>query len=252
MAREGFRILGETEELLAVGKPAGLIVHPSKPGGPRTLWDELRDLLGYELANGGQVSLINRLDRETSGVVLVAKTADAARRAAMAMQEGLVRKRYLAIACGVTALAFECDEPIIRQGEVAPSSVYLKRCAHPRGAAARTVFRRLAIHRRDGALFSLVEAVPVTGRTHQIRVHLSHAGHSVLGDKLYGPSDQFYLDFVEKGPTPELESALGFARHALHSAFLQIGWGEGTLEWECPLPSDMAGFLETSELVSAP
>lgn len=249
-ATPGFRILGETEELLAVGKPAGLIVHPSKPGGPRTLWDELRGLLGYEIANGGQVSLINRLDRETSGVVLVAKTAQAARRAAMAMQEGRIRKRYVALTSGVTPLAFTCEGPILRQGEVEPSRVYLKRCVHPRGAPARTIFRRLAIHRRDGALFSLVEAEPLTGRTHQIRVHLSHAGYPVLGDKLYGPSDQIYLDFVERGLTPELEKALGFPRHALHSSALEIEWDGAPLKWECPLPSDMAGFLETSELVS--
>ena len=76
-----FEIIGETPDLIAVNKPAGLLVHPTKPGGPRTLWDALKDLLGYEIANGGQVSLINRLDRETSGLVLVAKNAAAARRA---------------------------------------------------------------------------------------------------------------------------------------------------------------------------
>lgn len=249
-ATPGFLILGETEELLAVGKPAGLIVHPSKPGGPRTLWDELRGLLGYEIANGGQVSLINRLDRETSGVVLVAKTAQAARRAAMAMQEGRIRKRYVALTSGVTPLSFTCEGAILRQGEVLPSRVYLKRCVHPRGAPACTVFRRLAIHRRAGALYSLVDAEPVTGRTHQIRVHLSHAGYPVLGDKLYGSSDQLYLDFVEQGLTPELEKTLGFPRHALHSSSLEIQWGDTALKWECPLPPDMAGFLENTELVS--
>ena len=74
-----FRILGETPDLIAVDKPPFLLVHPSKPGGPVTLWDRLRELLAYEIAGGGQVSLINRLDRETSGIVLVAKNATAAR-----------------------------------------------------------------------------------------------------------------------------------------------------------------------------
>jgi 23S rRNA pseudouridine1911/1915/1917 synthase len=74
-----FQILDETEDFLAVDKPAGLLVHPTKPGGPRTLWDGLCELLGYELATGGRVSLVNRLDRETSGVLLVAKHAQAAR-----------------------------------------------------------------------------------------------------------------------------------------------------------------------------
>jgi 23S rRNA pseudouridine1911/1915/1917 synthase len=83
-----FEIIGETPDLIAVNKPAGLLVHPTKPGGPRTLWDALKDLLGYEIANGGQVSLINRLDRETSGLVLVAKNASAARRAATTAGRG--------------------------------------------------------------------------------------------------------------------------------------------------------------------
>ena len=73
------RILGETPELLAVEKPPFVLVHPTKPGGETTLWDHLRELLAYEMASGGQVSLINRLDRETSGIVLVAKHLAAAR-----------------------------------------------------------------------------------------------------------------------------------------------------------------------------
>ena len=74
-----FQILGETDDLMAIVKPPFLLVHPSKPGGPVTLWDRLRGLLAYEIASGGQVSLINRLDRETSGIILVAKHAAAAR-----------------------------------------------------------------------------------------------------------------------------------------------------------------------------
>ncbi|MEI6340220.1 MAG: pseudouridine synthase, partial [Verrucomicrobiota bacterium] len=95
-----FRILGETEEFLAVDKPAGLLVHPTKPGGPRTLWDGVRELLGYELVNGGQVSIVNRLDRETSGVVVIAKTLAAARASGLAMQRREFRKEYLALVFG--------------------------------------------------------------------------------------------------------------------------------------------------------
>ena len=95
-----FRILGETTDLLAVEKPPFLLVHPSKPGGPVTLWDRLRELLAYEVASGGQVSLINRLDRETSGIVLVAKNAVAARACSMAMARGEIGKEYMAIVTG--------------------------------------------------------------------------------------------------------------------------------------------------------
>ena len=239
-----FEILGETADLIAVNKPAGLLVHPSKPGGPRTLWDGLRDLLGFEIANGGQVSLINRLDRETSGVVLVAKSSAAARRAAIAMQEGKISKSYLAITCGwPEENAFTCDAPIVRLGEVAESPIHLKRAVHPSGAAARTTFEVVARYIHPLGKFALVRAIPLTGRTHQIRVHLSHLGFPVLGDKIYGPSDGCYLEFVETGWTPALDARLHFSRHALHSASLALAWEDGRLEWTAGLPDDMAGFL---------
>ena len=239
-----FTILGETEHLLAVDKPAGLLVHPSKPDGPRTLWDGLRDLLGYEIVNGGQVSLINRLDRETSGIVLVAKTAAAARAAAMAMQEGRIRKRYLAIVWGWPADdVFTLDAPIVRLGEVAASKIWLQRTVHPSGAASRTGFRVIARHKLPAGRFALVEAQPFTGRTHQIRVHLSHSGNPVVGDKIYGPSEDCYLEFIESGWTPALQKKLLLDRHALHSAGLSIEWDGETLSWESGIPSDMAGLL---------
>ena len=182
-----FQILGETEDFLAVDKPAGLLTHPTKPGGPRTLWDELCALLGYELAIGGQVSLVNRLDRETSGVLLVAKTAEAARAAGIAMQNGRIEKEYLALVFGWPKWhEMIIDAPIARLGEVAESEVWVERVVNPRGSRAITQVRveeRLALssHRR----FSLLKAWPKTGRTHQVRVHLSHVGVPLLGDKIY-------------------------------------------------------------------
>ena len=95
-----FQILDETEDFLIVDKPAGLLVHPTKPGGPKTLWHGVCELLRYELATGGQISLVNRLDRETSGIVLVAKNARAARLAGSAIQSGEVRKEYIALVFG--------------------------------------------------------------------------------------------------------------------------------------------------------
>ncbi|HEX8077802.1 MAG TPA: pseudouridine synthase, partial [Chthoniobacterales bacterium] len=78
--RGEFTIVAETEDFVVVDKPAFLLVHPTKPGHVRTLWGELKELFAFEIANGGQVSIVNRLDRETSGLVLVAKNAPAARR----------------------------------------------------------------------------------------------------------------------------------------------------------------------------
>jgi 23S rRNA pseudouridine1911/1915/1917 synthase len=239
-----FRVLGETADLLAVDKPAGLLVHPSKPGGPKTLWDGLRELLSYEIANSGQVSLINRLDRETSGVVLVAKTSAAARQAAIAMQEGKIRKTYLTILTGHPAEeTFTVDAPIIRRGEVLDTKIHLQRMVHPSGAVARTEFRVLEKFENRLGLFSLVEAKPFTGRTHQIRVHASHAGYPVVGDKIYGPSEDCYLEFIQTGWTPALTERLYLPRHALHSKGLALEWNGSLLEWRSELPEDLSAFL---------
>ena len=240
--QEDFEVLGETPDLLAVNKPAGLLVHPTKPDGPRTLWDGLRDLLRYELANGGQVSLINRLDRETSGIVLVAKSSSAARTAAMAMQEGKIKKKYLAIVAGWPEDSFESRAPIIRLGEIGETTIHLQRAVHPTGAAAHTRFHVLSrIVRKEGR-FALVSAEPLTGRTHQIRVHLAHCGFPVIGDKIYGPSPTCYLEFIRTGWTPELAQRLLLPRHALHSAELEIEWDGTPLRWTSNLPPDLLKF----------
>src|ERR1700746_231469 len=95
-----FRITDETDDYIVVDKPAFLLTHPTKPDQRTTLWKQLRELLAFEIANGGQVSIVNRLDRETSGLVLVAKTASAARRFGLLMQQQRFHKEYLAIVCG--------------------------------------------------------------------------------------------------------------------------------------------------------
>src|SRR5882672_1877645 len=92
-----FRIIDESSDWIVVDKPPFIEAHPSKPNGRATLWDGLRELLAFELANGGQVSLINRLDRETSGLTLAAKSHAAARELHMAMEAKSFRKEYLAL-----------------------------------------------------------------------------------------------------------------------------------------------------------
>jgi len=227
-----------------VEKPPLLLVHPTKPDGPPTLWSELGGLLAFEIANGGQVSIVNRLDRETSGLVLVAKTASAARRFGLLMQEQRIAKEYLAIIWGWPSWERKTvNAPLARQGLHANSPIWLKQTIHRAGAPASTellVERRFEKKTTAGERFSLVRALPRTGRTHQIRVHLASLGHPIVGDKIYGPNEQHYLRFIETGWTRELENALLLPRHALHSARLKI---DGAEDWHSPLSRDLADWL---------
>ncbi len=238
-----FTIIAETADYLVVDKPPFLLVHPTKPNGARTLWGELRHLLAFEIANGGQVSIVNRLDRETSGLVLVAKTSEAARRFGLLMQEQRIAKEYLAIVWGWPEWATTTmDAPLARQGAYKPSAIYLKQAIHPQGAEACTSFKVVQRFRKAtaaGDRFSVIQCVPSTGRTHQIRVHLAALGYPIIGDKLYGPDEQLYLRFIETGWTPELEQQLLLPRHALHASRLTI---ESIGDWEAPLPADLAQF----------
>src|ERR1700676_2221330 len=100
LTSRNFKIIDETSDYLVVDKPPFLLTHPTKPSAQPTLWKQLRELLAFEIANGGQVSIVNRLDRETSGLVLVAKTAVTARKFGLLMQQQRFQKDYLAIVWG--------------------------------------------------------------------------------------------------------------------------------------------------------
>lgn len=234
-----FSILDEADDWIVVDKPAPLQIHPGDPNGPPTLWHRLCDLLSYEIANGGQVSIINRLDRETSGVVLVAKTKEMARLFGMAMQERRIEKTYTALVHGWP----EWDEKvleaaILRAGEVQESEIWVKQIVHPEGAPCLTRFRALQRLERNGERFALVEAKPETGRMHQIRVHLNHLGLPIVGDKLYGRDERCYLEFIETGWTPELERRLLLPRQALHSSRLELNIEGFPAFWEAPVPAE--------------
>jgi 23S rRNA pseudouridine1911/1915/1917 synthase len=244
-----FRLVDESPDWIVIDKPPHLKAHPNKPDDPYTLWNGLNELLAFEIAAGGQVSIINRLDRETSGLTLVAKTAAAARHFAILMERHRIHKEYLAIVWGWPERdEYEVDAPLTRMGQHQPTRIYLKQGIHPSGAPAQTRFlveKRFERKTTNGTRFSLIRAIPKTGRTHQIRIHLAHLGHPIVGDKIYGPAEQHYLTHIETGWTPELERALLLPRHALHSAVLRIEReNQAPLEWQAPLPADLAEWIK--------
>ena len=244
-AQDNFRVAGEGVDWIVVDKPAGLLTHPTRPDGAPTLWDGLRRLLAYELANRGQLSIITRLDRETSGLVLLGLNRERARDFGLAMQRGAIGKEYLAVVLGWPEWdKTMVDAPIIRQGEVRDSPVWLKRCVHERGAQSATHFAVELRFERGGKRLALLRAKPLTGRTHQIRVHAAHIGHPLVGDKIYGGRDGgAYLEFIATGWTQKLQAELLMPRHALHAAVLEFSDQKGRHRVEAGLPADLRDFL---------
>jgi 23S rRNA pseudouridine1911/1915/1917 synthase len=237
------RIVYENPTFLVCNKPAHLLIHPTKPDGTITLWHQLTQLLAFEIASGGQVSIITRLDRETSGLVLVAKTRDAARDLHTLIERQRLTKHYLAIVWGWPAKTeFEVGQPLLRQGTIAPSKIWLKQTVHPSGYPARTKFRIKTRFENQQGKFALLECEPLTGRTHQIRVHLAFSGHPIVGDKIYGPDEDCYLEFIENGWTPALADRLLIDHHALHASSLAFMLGTENFVFNSPLPDDLRMF----------
>ncbi|MGH7897445.1 MAG: RluA family pseudouridine synthase [Candidatus Binatia bacterium] len=230
-------ILYEDDHLLAIDKPAGMVVHPA-PGWSRgTVVNALlyRRLVS-SLPDDERPGIVHRLDKETSGVLLIARNAAAHERLARAFHDRLVKKTYSAIVLGRPRRpAATIDWSIGRH-----ASERKRMSIHgPRAREARTHF----VVRETFRSLSLLRVTPETGRTHQIRVHLAALGHPVLGDAVYGSRRGRALP--RQGPGSD------FARHALHAAEIEFrhpASGEA-MHLEAPLPRDMSDLL--AELRSA-
>jgi 23S rRNA pseudouridine1911/1915/1917 synthase len=228
-------ILHEDDELLVVNKPPGLVCHPTKAGERSSLIGRVRLHLAH--AEG---RLVNRLDRETSGIVILAKRAEIAGELGRLFVTGAVRKAYLAIVHGHMS-----REPIVIRAPIGNddrSPVAIKGCVRADGAPAETTAVWLRTVSHESEAFSLVEVNPRTGRKHQIRIHLAHIGHPVVGDKLYGSDERCYLRLVEDVLTPEDWRALHLKHHALHAARVALTWRGIDWDWQAPEPAEFRAF----------
>lgn len=234
-----FKVIDESEDWIVVEKPAPLAVHPANGKVEPTLLGGLEELLIYERANGARLSILTRLDRETSGLVLVAKNAAAARHFSFQFQDREVEKEYLAIVHGWPEWdELRVEASIIRGG----GAIWLRQVVDPGGRDCVTAFR---VGRRfSNALgdFAVLRCFPETGRMHQIRVHLEHAGYPLVGDKIYGTDGSPYLEQISGGLSDASVAKLILPRHALHACLLAAEWGGKRIVWRSELPGDLEAF----------
>ncbi len=236
-----FQVIYESAELLVVNKPAGLVCHPTKGDAFSSLISRVR----LHLGESSHPQLVNRLDRETSGVTVIAKDAQTARALRRLWEERKVQKEYVALVHGNVPDAHGLiDAPL---GKDERSAVAIKDCVRSDGVPALTEYwveQRLPrpqkpkseeeIQERSQSpgpvicsvprQFTMLRVVPHTGRKHQIRIHLAHIGHPIVGDKLYGGDEDLYMALVEDRLTAAQRAKLILPNHALHAREVRFTW----------------------------
>jgi 23S rRNA pseudouridine1911/1915/1917 synthase len=283
-------ILHEDAGLLVINKPAGLVCHPTKGDEFSSLISRARLYLNIATSPAQPTTsvtphLVNRLDRETSGVILIAKNSETAGELGKLWETRVVQKEYLAIVHGLVRDDHGLiDVPLGRDER---SRVAIKDCVRHDGAPAQTEYwvesrfnrprprPRQSESEDDGrergrggvgsefrlqaaqlstfnpqlstisqpSTYSLLRVIPRTGRKHQIRIHLAHLGHPIVGDKLYGGDEDLYLALVENRLTPEQRARLILPNQALHARAVRFVWRGQPMEFSCPPDSWFADFL---------
>lgn len=237
-----YRFLHEEKSFVLVDKPGNLPVHPAG----RYFFHTLLTHLEQHPEHGKQAWFpVHRLDRETSGLLVLAKESRACAKLVAQFASRQVQKKYLALVRGECPLAFDITAPL---GHCKHSAIHLKMVSSTEGLPAETAFSRLQLfeHPEHGC-FSLVACFPKTGRQHQIRAHLDLAGHPIVGDKLYGLPEEEALHFYETGKhRPATQAKLLLPRHALHASELGLKHPETgeTLTFSSPLPEDLTQFIQ--------
>lgn len=233
-------ILHDDEYLAVVNKPPGMVVHPARGNWTGTLAGALQYRFAGQLSTSGgptRPGIVHRLDRDTSGVILIAKTDQAHSKLAVQFEQRTISKEYFALVAGVP----QRDRDVIDQ----PIGVH----PHQRGKMAirrsESVSRSAesfyeVVERFDG--FAALRVEPKTGRTHQIRVHLTHIGCPVLCDRQYGGRSQITRGEIRRDPDDDTVLLARQALHALRLRFTHPFSGK-RMEIEAPLPDDMASVL---------
>jgi 23S rRNA pseudouridine1911/1915/1917 synthase len=226
-------VVHEDADLLVIDKPAGLVVHPAPGHGTGTLVNALLHHVGDLSGIGGVLrpGIVHRLDKDTSGLMIVAKNDAAHRALAGALKQRRIRRIYLAVAWGhLSTDEITVDAPIGRA-----SNDRKRMAVSPLGRSAVTHLRRLQRWRAA----DLVRAELETGRTHQIRVHLAHIGHPVVGDRTYGVNALRGISGPDRGWAAQLHRLV--PRQFLHAAELRFEHPRtgAALRFESPLPTDL-------------
>jgi 23S rRNA pseudouridine1911/1915/1917 synthase len=244
-------VIHEDAELIVIDKPAGLVVHPGAGNASGTLVNALVHHCGDSLSGIGGVrrpGIVHRLDKDTSGVMVVAKTDRAHRALSEAFADhgraGGLERAYVALVWGVPERPRGTIDAALGR---APDRVRRAVVPEGRGDARRAVTRFEVLERFGGAagpVASLLECRLETGRTHQIRVHMAHVGHPLVGDPDYGRG---FRSKANRLPEPARTLAAGFPRQALHArllAFRHPASGE-MMRFEAPMPEDMARLVDS-------
>jgi len=230
-----YEVLHSDDDILVVSKSGNIPVHASGRYIRNTLIARLRN------DTDQKVALAHRIDRETSGIVVLTRNRRAARALGDAFARGLVDKTYVGVVRGDPAwTALQIDTPLGRIGKLhpVPRSVVDRK-------TGKSAVTRVAVVERFGPA-TLVEARPLTGRTHQIRAHLESVGHPIVGDKIYGVPAALLREITEHPSSVRSRAHLALPRHALHHArvaFPRPGTG-ARIAIECPLPSDIRAFID--------
>ncbi|AEF85718.1 ribosomal large subunit pseudouridine synthase C [Treponema primitia ZAS-2] len=248
--KQPYAIIHEDSNITAVNKSAGITVSGDR-------WDESQDRLDklLEVHYGSRVYIVHRIDRDTSGLIVFARNEETHRRLSKAFESREVQKTYFAIIHGRPSWTeTDCDLPLAPDGDKLHRTVVDK----PHGKKSFTSFRLLL----SASSYSVVEASPATGRTHQIRVHLASLGHPVVCDPLYGarnsPKPVYLSSFKKNWRGDPLDEKPLLERLGLHAAKLVLPSDEeaglagenSALTLSAPLPRDMAAMVKQMEKVS--